>query len=271
MDTMNLVLGLLLIDFISDYFSKRVFKSESSVWYVVFLQIPKFCGNLLIIDLVLNVWLKLVIRLGIIMISLIFLTDSFRISRIFKLFLLKLIFEVSLIGFLTFTCLWVGGMVEQLLLIQLTSTMKVLVLIIALLYILSVFILVRNLENKKKFGNFLAKISLSLMDKHIRFYALVDSGNSLLDPLTKRPVLLISKESLSRFIGEENMKLLIDNSRFLKCQAISGVQINIPIISIQKIIINFNGFSKEYKCALGVVENRFERGKYDCLLPRDIM
>lgn len=271
MDTMNLVLGLLLVDFISDYLSKKVFKSEVSLWFVVFLQIPKFCGNLLIIDLVFNVWLKLAIRLGIMMISLIFLTDSFQISRIFKLFLLKLVFEISLIGFLTFACLWVSGTAEQLLLIQLTSTMKVLVLTISLLYILSVFVLIRNLENKKKFGNFLAKLSLSLMGQHIRFYALVDSGNSLLDPLTKKPVLLISRESLSRYISEEDIKLLINNSRLLKCQAISGVQINIPIISIQKIHINFNGLTKEYKCALGVVENRFERGKYDCLLPRDIV
>lgn len=271
MNIISVVLGLFLIDLLSDFLLTKVLKNNVSTWYVLFLQIPKLCLNFLIIQSALGLGLKCLLRLCLNVVALIFITDSFKVVKIFKMILLKLILEFSIFGFSVFVIFWMCGILEQGFKVYLNDDMKLLVLMIVLFYVILIFTLIRFLEENKKIESFLANVSLILSGRHIRFYALMDSGNSLIDPLTKKPVLLISKKSLLKFLSEKEIELLIQKNRTLKCQTISETKINIPLISHKKVWIKFNGSEKECCCMLGIVENKFEKGKYDCLLPRVIV
>lgn len=271
MSIIRVILGLFLIDMLSDFLLTKVLKNNISTWYVLFLQIPKLCLNFLIVQSGLGFGLKCLLRVCLNVVSLVFITDSFKVIKILRMMLLKLVLEFSILGFSVFVIFWMCGILEQEFYVHLNDDMKLLVLMLVLFYVILIFSLIRFLEENKKIESFLANVSLILSGKHIRFYALVDSGNSLIDPLTKKPVLLISKKSLLKFLSEEEVELLIQKNRILKCQTISETKINIPLISRKKVWIKFNSLEKECCCMLGIVENKFEKGKYDCLLPRDIL
>lgn len=209
MNRISVIFGLIILDYVSDCLLKKIFKNNSSNLYILFLQIPKICGDFFIVTSSLTVGLKCVIRLVAVLISLIFLTDSFKITKILKMIITKIALEFSIIGFCFFVAFWMSGILEQGFSLQLDNSMKILTLSLVLIYIILIYHIVRFLDENKKIESFLANVSLNLLGKHIRFYALVDSGNSLIDPLTKKPVLLISKRSLERFISEEELEILI--------------------------------------------------------------
>lgn len=114
-------------------------------------------------------------------------------------------------------------------------------------------------------------MSLKLFDKHISFYGLIDSGNTLYDTKTNRPVILISIPSLSKFLEHEKIVWMIKNKcRNIKCETIAGSDFNIPIFS-SDVLLRVNEETEQINCMVGLVEQKFENGKFDCLLHRDYL
>ena len=129
--------------------------------------------------------------------------------------------------------------------------------------------IVRNIEKNRFLKSFLAKVSLTLNGKHIVLYGLIDSGNSLFDPLTRKPVVLISIDSLRKiFSSDELLNLIEFRSRKIQCDTISGSGFEIPILRVKDFCLGSGGELKNINCMIGIVDKRFEKGKIDCLLHR---
>jgi hypothetical protein len=109
------------------------------------------------------------------------------------------------------------------------------------------------------------------MGEHIKVYGLIDSGNSLIDPLTRKPVILISEDSLKNLLSGQAMDILKKSSLSeLRCETISS-EVLIPIYKCGNVEIRIDKNIKHCSCMIGLVSRKFEKGKYDCLLPRDVL
>ena len=117
----------------------------------------------------------------------------------------------------------------------------------------------------------LAKVSLKLNEKHICFYGLIDSGNSVIDPKSHKPVILISLKSLLKFMTKQDVeKFLKMKGREIDVESIGCSKFKIPIFE-NRIFVKIGDEVKNCSCMLGVVDQNFENGKYDCLLHRDFL
>ena len=116
------------------------------------------------------------------------------------------------------------------------------------------------------------KLSFLLFGKHIEFVGFIDSGNSLYDSLTKKPVVVASKKSLERYFSKNEIYDIMNNfGRVLECETIGESLVKIRVFSIKDFTIFDEKTSKQIPCVLGVVDKVFENTKYDCLLHRDFI
>ena len=115
-------------------------------------------------------------------------------------------------------------------------------------------------------------MSFCFYGKHINLYGLIDSGNMLFDPLTRKPIVLVSVSSLERYFSKiEIDDMLKSNFRKIRCDTISGSGYEIPIIKVENFSIKCDTENREVLCLIGIVSHRFEKGKIDCLLHRDFL
>jgi stage II sporulation protein GA (sporulation sigma-E factor processing peptidase) len=149
---------------------------------------------------------------------------------------------------------------------------KCVVAIAVILYIYFIFKLVRYLEKNKIMKQILANVSLFVLGKHISVYGLIDSGNSLRDPITRKPVVLISIASLMKFISGDELKKIKELYCYnLRCETVTDKDVVIPIFKCSNMKIKTAERTQSITCMVGLVDNVFENGKYDCLLPRDLL
>ena len=117
----------------------------------------------------------------------------------------------------------------------------------------------------------MAKVSFFLFGKHIRFYGLVDSGNTLVDPQTKKQVVIVSYDSLKKFLSVEELEKLLSCSKKIKCETISGAVFEIPIFFVKKFDIILRDCEETTSCFVGITKSKISGGKFDCLLHQDFL
>lgn len=268
----DIILSLFLLEFVSDYLLMKLFKIKNNTLYILFLQIPKICANILSLEIIASFTIALLVKIFTDIVVLLFMTDAFKIKKLLALLMTKVIFICSVAGFLLFMILWVENSVSALVNVNLRKCYRFPIILAVILYIFCIFRLVRIWEKNKIMKYFLANVSLFVLGKHIRFYGLIDSGNSLYDPLSKKPVILVSKNSMKRFLVEEEFEKLLNYHCYdLKCSTIADQKVFIPILKCKDVEIKIENHYEKISCVIGFVDERFENGKYDCLLPRDVI
>ena len=115
-----------------------------------------------------------------------------------------------------------------------------------------------NLKNNySKYHN----VTLYIKDQKIKLSAFLDTGNTLVDPYMKRPVILINRRKLHIDINEFGMILVpyktISGSSILKC------------ISANKIIIGEKEINKKF--LVGITEEEIKMDGIDLILNEKIM
>ena len=116
--------------------------------------------------------------------------------------------------------------------------------IIFILIFTPIIIFIYLKQNKKINSNYsnYYNVRIYLKEKYIDLIGYLDTGNNLIDPITKKPVILIDKKKYTFEIKEFMLVPLhtVSGNDFIKC------------IKMDKIIIN----NKEYnKVLLGIIEN----------------
>ena len=135
------------------------------------------------------------------------------------------------------------------------------------------------LSKKKKFNSFLTKVSFSLFGRHIEITGLIDSGNSLCDTKTNKPVIIVPLAVIKKYLTEGECDMIRSEKYFglnisheLEYVSVGGAKGRMPISDIGAVKILKNGKEEEKECVLGIVcENLTEDKDYDCLLHRDFL
>ena len=239
---------------------------------MLFLQIPKICANVICLVYSSVVWLCLLSKILSVLVCIIFITDSFEIKKLLNLFMSEIFLLFSVTGFIWFVLLWINSSIKSVFLYKIPQKYQILTIFAIILYIFAIFKTVRFIDKNKFIKKFLAKVSLKLNGKHIFLYGLIDSGNSLFDTLTRKPIVLISKKSLEKYFSKLELENILNNMcRKLKCDTVSERGLEIPIFKVEKFEIAMDNEIKQVVCMVGIVNHEFEKGKFDCLLHRDFL
>lgn len=271
MEKLNIILIIICVEFLVDFIVARVLKIKCKTIYVLFLQIPKLCALGLCLYFGWNVWTKLLARFLARIITIFFLTDSFGIKKLAKIFGLEYLFLFSISGFVWFVLSWIEGMFEGSFLLNFPTNKRFLIVFGIFLYIFALFVLARSLSKNKNLCQHLLQVSLCFNDKHINVYGLVDSGNSLVDPKTRKPVLVISQKTILKLISKKEYQKLLTDGYSVKCETIAREEFDVPIIKDVFVKIKIENEMLPVECVIGVIDKKFENGRYDCLLWRDFL
>ena len=272
MEKATFILSLFLIEFIVDVFVLKIFKVYYKNLFLLFLQIPKVCASVIYLIYSSVIWVCILAKVLAIIVCIIFITDSFKIRKLANIFIAEIVLLFSFFGFSWFVLIWINSSIESVFLYKIPKKYQILLLLLLFLYIFAIFKLVRLIEKNRFIKNFLAKVSLNLNGKHIVLYGLMDSGNSLFDSLTRKPVVLISKKSLEKNLSKLEIENILKNKcRKLKCDTISSSGLEIPVFKVSNFEIMFDGEIKQVPCVMGIVNHEFEKGRFDCLLHRDFL
>ena len=268
----DLLLNIFLIELASYFLLIKIFKIKAKFIFILFLQIPNICINALCVFLIESVLLKIFLKVLFDFIIILFVTDSFEFKKIIALFFARFVIICSVAGFIKFLSLWLENLLFKTTKFNFNRSYNVILSFVLVIYIILLFKLIRFLEKNKIIKQFLAKVSLFIMDKHIKFYGLIDSGNSLIAPMTKKPIILVSKNSIKKYLADDDFEYLINTKCYnLKCSTISDQNVLIPILRCEDVEIRLNEECEKLSCLIGLVDEKFENGKFDCLLPRGIL
>ena len=272
MDYISFILVLFTIELLTDILILKVFKIYYKRLYLFFLQIPKLCSSVLCLVYLDVFWICVVAKFVSIFICVLFITDSFKIKKITSIMCLEIIILFSISGFLTFVLLWINSSILMIFLQKTSNKVQILLFFAIILYIFAIFKLTRIIEKNRTIKKISAKVSFYLKGKHIVLYGLIDSGNLLYDPLTRKPIVLVSKESLKKYFSKLEIENLLSACvRKIECDTISASGYEIPIFKVEKFMLQSDEDDKCFLCMIGLVNHNFEKGKVDCLLHRDFL
>jgi hypothetical protein len=132
---------------------------------------------------------------------------------------------------------------------------------------------VNKLTKINKLKHHLARVSFSIYGKHIEVVGLIDSGNSLVDKVTNKPVIVISVAALKKHFKDSaiyNFKDSVFCERFVDCVLAGGARLKMPILDIGSVCIKRDDEVKSFDCVLGFVDQKFcDEKDYQCLIHRN--
>lgn len=272
MEKINIIVIVFLVELICDFIVLKIFKIKYKVIYILFLQIPKVLASVSCLFMKFNFCVEILIKIFAKLITVIFLTDSFKFKKLIKFLFLEYVLLFSVGGFALFLIKWLESIYSIKLMKNFPNNRRYLLIIGIICYIFAVFKLTRIISKNTNFNRNLVEVSLMIGSKHINVYGLVDSGNSLIDIKTNKPVLVISLQTITKLISKNDYKKMIDeNSHKLDCETISSSSFSIPILENINVKVKIENEWIVANCVVGVVDKKFENGKYDCLLWRDFI
>lgn len=269
---LNLSLSNLIIDFFVLVLVCKIFRFNVSFWQIVYLQLFEICAMGMSFALTENTFIFMLIKSVSLVVILMFILDSFKATNIIKLITCYYIIFFSISGFMQFLCKLTKVSVCEIFDIKIANKFDFVVILCLFLYVFAIFRLVSYLSQRKILKERLVHLSFLLFGKHIEFVGFIDSGNSLYDSLTKKPVIVASKKSLEKFFNPSDLENILKVSgRTLECETISDSKFKLQVFNIKNLIVSDGKSTREKSCVLGVVDKVFENTKYDCLLHRDFM
>lgn len=191
--------------------------------------------------------------------SILMVSISFPYKK-FKTFISKYIF------FLGMTFLFGGGCYA--LSLSIGSLPIVIVLLVCFVIFMCAKYIIHQKNKQKVIDNFSFKVKIFSGDKVIEEEGFLDSGNLLYDPITKKPVILISYDVFSKLYENVNylnafMKKIdlknFKNGHYIKLNTVaSGTQI--LVFSVNNVLLEGQGVNKKYEdIMLGLSFSGFEK------------
>lgn len=272
MEKINIIVIVFLIEFFADIIIRSLFHIKVKNLYLLFLQIPKICACVLSVYFSSNLWIVFASNLVSKIICVFFLNDTLSFKKFICILFSQYIILFSIMGFCSFLLLWFKGAYRIIFKQNFPLNYNYIALLGIFLYVFAFFCLIRNLSNGNNLSQFFVQVSLTRNLKHINVYGLIDSGNSVVDPVTNKPVILLSKKSfLKLFSKMELEKMIKEECRKVECVGVSGEKIEVPVFENIAVKLKFEKEFIEADCVVGFAGAVFENGKYDCLLNRDFL
>ena len=263
---------LIIIEIFIWLLIKKFCKLEVGIYSLLLSQICNIAAALfyLFVDtsIIYFVMLKLLAEILICLLN----TNSYKFKSIMVLFCCYILFSTSIYGYYKFLTLTINSLN-----ISLFSSVRYFNVVFSICFVcfyLMLYFLVEGIAKMKNLQSFLVNVSFYLKGKHICLKGLIDSGNSVYDSVSKLPVVLLSIDSLKKYIPLASQCYVNEvlASHYEKCVLVGGKNIYVPIVSIEDGKIYKNGKCEKFDFVVGIVEQRFYDEKhYDCLLHRDFV
>jgi hypothetical protein len=156
--------------------------------------------------------------------------------------------------------------------VKISKNLHFIIYFAIILYVFAIFDIVSYLEKRKILNNYLINLSFSIFGKHIEVVGFIDSGNSLYDTFTRKPVIIVSKRSLEKHFSPKELSLFLSSTgRVIECETIGNGLTKLKVYDIKAINYSKGETIKQKPCVVAVLDKVFENAKYDCLLHRDFM
>ena len=271
------IINIIVVSFLSDlmilFLLKRVLMLSVGKWELCFIQIiplaPTFVFVLCQTGLLVFIGLKMLAA----MLVCVLITDSFKFGFISKLYFLYVVLMFSIYGFAEFEILLVESVFENLFGMQMQSMYYGLCVIGLWVYVALIYLLMCKLTKINKLRQHIAHVSFSLFGKHIEVVGLIDSGNSLMDNVTNKPVVVISVHALKKHFKDFWGVDMHSNAlcqHFVDCVVAGGKKFQMPIFDIGSVCVKRGVEIKSFDCVLGFVTQKFYDEKdYQCLIHRN--
>ena len=268
----NVVITNLIIDYLTILLISKIFKQSSSRLYILCMQILEVCATIICFTFSCGILLFYIIKLVAVILILLLISDTYKFNQIVKMLFMFLVLNFSVKGCFYFLCEVFGLTVQNLFSLKTPKNYGFLIYFMILIYIFAIFDTVAYLEKRKLYKNNFAKLSFTIFGKHIELVGFIDSGNSLYDMLTRKPVVIVSKKALRKYFNESELnQFLSSTGRIIACETISSESMKIMAYDIKNASLLFNKTTMQKQCVIGVVDKVFENSRYDCLLHRDFM
>lgn len=203
------------------------------------------------------------------------ITDSFRFGFLFKLIMAYVVLFFSVYGISCFMVLFAKSVLSQAFGVNVSYAFDFVVLAGVIVYVLLIYMLVHKLSKFKTLKNYLAGVSFMFMGKHIEIVGLLDTGNSLVDDVTHKPVVIVSINAIKRYFSDLSIDSIKNGfvcDRVINCVSAGEKSFKIPVYDVGEICIKRDGEIKSQKCVLGFANREFCDDKdYQCLLHRDFI
>ena len=270
-------INVILISFVSDLIIclclKRFFDLQIKFFEILFLQIIMIAPAVVYVFCDATLLMLLVLKLVAGLLLTVLITDSYRWGFLWKLYMCYVAMMFSVYGCAEFMLLLGCACIKTVTGTDLPEYLHGVLLIAVLVYVTLIFVLVRKWVNYKNLKPYLANVSFMLLGKHIEMVGLIDSGNSLIDSKTNKPVVVVSSSIIKKHFNSLDVKFDGKNDlckRFIECVAVGGISFKMPIIDVESVTITTNNTAKRFDCVIGVVNQEFCDAKnYQCLIHRN--
>lgn len=241
---MQIVIEYVLIqNFIINYFilscSAKMFKVRARLWWLSALFGAIMALFFPIFNFPVYVQILAMVLVCIIMVSI-----SFPIKKLKDAFYYGLGFT-----FLTF----VFGGATTLVTMWFGSLSTLVITLVALIMDISLKIMLRHIARRRAINSFTCSVQICCKGRVVEENGYIDSANMLYDPITKSPIVLISRQVFKKVVGEDYLFFLANATKIKKLPyghtisangAVSGGKM--IVFMADKITITEKGHVREY-------------------------
>lgn len=260
----DLIVSNFVIDLFLSVLMKKIFKKDIGYPMLLFMQILFIVPSILYITLPISAVIFVLIKMFSGFIFCLVTAKNYSVKAFFaELFsYYALLFSIN--GFLDFLILLFRQIFNGTRLVQ-SAFFDLLVLLMVIVYFAMLTYIFSVLSKVGAIKKYSTKVSFFIFGKHIEITGLFDTGNSLYDTKTKKPVVVVSMSALKRIIPRDNYKRLIDGddfaidfSHYIKFVSVGSQEADMPIVDVGSIVLHKSGGDELRPCVIGFVRQRFD-------------
>ena len=203
-----------------------------------------------------------------------FMVPQFNIKNFITYFLIFISFTFLLGGFSYAVLFFIGGKDYSLEDISKNSSyvFSIIYLLLAI-YIWFLITLIKNFYKKQKFQNFIYNIKIFCNNKNYFLKGYLDTGNFLIDNITKKPILIINLKTFFKMFKDINIVDVINlnldkkiSGKYINCKTVTGYD-KMFVFNAQGIYIEQNKNFKKLDVLLGFnFKFNLKNNNFDILL-----
>ena len=273
------ILSSIIIDYLFCYNLKTIFKLKIKNLSILFLQFLNVCNVSICIFFEMSFCYFIITKIFVTILICLLITDDYKLKKLISLCFASIVLMFSYYGFFCFMIELFKAVANDVFDKKLSFIWNLIIIIVLILYIFAVLLLTKSLYNRKNLNHFLRKVSFYAFGKHIEIVGLLDSGNTLIDDQSKKPVIVLSLYALKKILPKVSYDAVLKKdfsslgvSHNLKIKFASGEVSQIPIIDIKSVNIVEDSKLKTFDCVIGLVDHKFENDEtYQCLLHRNFV
>lgn len=276
---LNFILINLTLDLVIIFSVKKFFRLYVSNLFLVFIQTLNVLACAVSIYCSLKFYQFCLIKLAVNFVICLLSINRCSIKELTKIFFFHMVISFSVYGFSALLFKFAKVSLSETLGIDTYGIFNFLLFFCIFLYVLIIYILMRTISKHKETQTFLKRVSFSLASQHIEFIGLLDSGNSLVDKRTGKPVVVVSIGSLKDYLSNSDYERVktgdfspLGVSHQTNFVTAGDTASYMPITDIGKITIEDDTGERQVECVLGFVNQNFSsEGGFDCLLHKDFI